>query len=114
MATNIAGTGKVIRQYREPVLSCGKCNCEFFEKITINKFRTTATDLQNGQRDMDTNHRVTLLRCVQCDEHNLPVISYNYLTAVDREIAEELVDILNKRRKKNETNLSPEQKPLES
>lgn len=107
MGPNVGGNK--IRKYTEPALSCGLCGCEFFEKITVNKFRTTPNDLQNGQKDLDAQHRVTLQRCVGCDAMSLPVLSYNFMSPVDREIAEELVEILTAKRKKNETNLSPEQ-----
>ena len=101
MVPNIGG--KQIRKYTEPTLQCN-CGCEFFEKFIVNKFKTTATDLSNGQKDMDSAHRVTLLRCLACGESKLPVLSYNYMSPVDREIANELVDVLEKA-KKNETNL---------
>ena len=100
-------SGKKIRKYTEQALQCN-CGSEFFEKIYVNKFKTVAADLGNGQRDMDPAHRVTLLRCIGCDEVKLPVLSYNFMSPVDNEIARELVDLLADKKAKHETNIPKE------
>ncbi|MDD3412615.1 MAG: hypothetical protein PHY47_01310 [Lachnospiraceae bacterium] len=101
-------SGKPIRKYTEPLLQCN-CGSEFFEKVTINKFKDIASDLSYGQKEMVADHKVTLLRCVGCDEVKMPVLSYNYMSPLENEIARELVDLLaDKKAKKNEANIPKE------
>lgn len=81
--------------YVEPVLKC-KCGSEFFEKITVNKFKTTQTDLANGQRPMKNDHAISLLRCALCDDLAMPNVSYQ-TSPIEKELANDMVTLLEQR-----------------
>ncbi len=93
--------------YKEPVLRC-KCGSEFFEKIVVNKFKTTQTDLANGQRPMRNDHAISLLRCALCDDLIMPTVSYQ-TSPIEKELANDVVELLEQRTEmKNEATLPKE------
>ena len=48
----------------------------------------------NGDREINTDYRATLLKCLQCDNIELPALTYSFSSGMDLEIAEEVQKIL--------------------
>jgi uncharacterized protein YqiB (DUF1249 family) len=88
-----------VRGYKDALLRC-KCGSEWLRKFDVNNFRNTPIDLNNGQKEINIEDRVSLLECIACGHITLPVTSYNYLQGNDKHIAERLQELLNKRNKK--------------
>ena len=82
---------------------CPRCGCEYFTRIACNKYKDEPSDIFNGDREIDTNYRATILQCLQCDHKELPILSYGFASGMDLEIADEITEVLKKR---NEINLS--------
>lgn len=86
-------SGKQFRNYTERPLKC-PCGCEFFTKVTYNKYKQMATDLFNGQKQMNTEHKAELLQCLSCDRISLPMMSSSYTNGLEVEIASEINALL--------------------
>lgn len=92
-------SGKQFRNYGEKPLQC-TCGCEFFNKTTYNKYKQSATDLFNGQKAINLEHKAELLQCMGCDKIMLPMLSSSYANGLELEIASEIDRILTKKYKK--------------
>lgn len=68
----------------------------------------------NGQKEMVKDHAVSLLRCLECELTRLPETSYGFMDAVDREIATELVEVLERREELYETTVPAGESKVES
>lgn len=98
-------------KYNEPVLKCA-CGCEFFEKITANRFRTSQTDLSNGQRPMNKDHSVTVQKCLQCDTMQLPSLWYQN-SPIEKELTLDLIKVLDNRKEIKNAASIPNQRETE-
>jgi hypothetical protein len=79
---------------------CGKCESTYFTKVSYNQFKDESSDLLNGDREIDPDHKATLLKCLGCDNLELPSITYGYASGLELEIANDVSKILEKRKAK--------------
>lgn len=89
--------GRSLRNYTDKAIKCSECGGEFFEKLSVNKYRTNSADIYNGQKEINPEHRVSLLRCITCEHVRLPEISYSFVQPIDQEILNEIKPVLEKR-----------------
>lgn len=79
------------------VKQCPKCRCEYFTRVSYNKFKDEPTDLFNGDREVVVDYRATLLKCLRCDHIEIPIVTYGYASGLELEIADEVNKELTKR-----------------
>lgn len=74
------------------------CGCEYFEAVTLHRYRNEQTDIYNGQRIENPDTSIRLMKCFACEKIHMPDLGYTFMSNIeDQRLAKKIKEMVDKR-----------------